>query len=222
MLQWDYLGQVSYTEAWEMQRDLRERRIAGEIPDTLLLLEHPPTITLGRLRGEESLRAPQSSLEEQGITVVRSDRGGDATLHAPGQLVGYLIVNLHQRKFTLPRFVESMADVMIQFLRERYGVVARYDSDYPGVWVENNKIVAFGFHLKRDVTMHGFAMNLSTDLPLFDWIVPCGLQGKGVASLAQFVENPPSCEEAAPIIAEGIAERLGAVTRTFQRPEHTA
>lgn len=222
MLQWKFLGQAPYAEAWEMQRELRERRIAGDIPDTILLLEHPPTITLGRLRGEESLRLTQTELEERGVTVVRSDRGGDATLHAPGQLVGYLIVNLRERRLRLPDFVEGIANVMIRYLNEKHDVSARYDSDFPGVWIDHNKITAFGFHLKQDVTMHGFAMNLSTDLSLFDLIVPCGLQNKGVASLAQFVEESPSCEAMASVVVDGIADWFGTTTRTFQTQEHTA
>jgi lipoyl(octanoyl) transferase len=205
---WDFLGTVPYTDAWHLQKQLREERIQGLIQDHLLLLEHPATITLGRLRGEESLRESSEQLEERGVTVLRSDRGGDATLHAPGQLVGYCIVDLNQRKLTLPAFVETLAEGFVSLLAKR-GVTAHYDSDFPGVWVGERKIVAFGFHLKQNVSMHGFAFNLHTDLGLFDLIVPCGLQHRGVASLRQeqadSTETPGSIAEE---VARTLASRI--------------
>ncbi len=213
-LLWHYWGKLPYQEAWLQQKEFRKRRIAGEIPDTLMLLEHPPTITLGRLRGEKSLQASEKDLLEQGVTVIRSDRGGDATLHAPGQLVGYLIVNLHERRISLPRFVETLAGVFITYLRKEHRVDAHYDTTFPGVWIGSDKIVAFGFHLQEDVTMHGFAFNLSTHLPLFDLIVPCGLQQKGVASLQQYTETPPTPEAIAPLLAHSIASSLGLVAQS--------
>lgn len=208
MLQWCYLGQVPYETSWQWQKILREQRIAGTIPDTLLLLEHPPTITLGRLRGEESVLLSSEQQTHTPVAIIRSDRGGDATLHAPGQLVGYLIVNLRERNLSLPVFVETIAQVVISYLRQSHGIEAHYDPKYPGVWVGNNKITAFGFHLHQDVTMHGFAFNLSTDLSLFQWIVPCGLVQKGVTSLAQLGILPPSCAELSPQLATGIARVL--------------
>lgn len=213
ILQWKYWGEVPYQEAWEQQKRLRRQRIAGEVPDTLMLLEHPPTITLGRLRGEESLRASKDELVREGITVIRSDRGGDATLHAPGQLVGYLMVHLRERKLSLPQFVEALADVFVVLLQSEFGVKAHYDKKFPGVWIGERKIVAFGFHLQEGVTMHGFAFNISTHLPFFDRIIPCGLEQKGVASLQQYTANVPASRELAPLLARAIAEALGLCAR---------
>jgi len=217
---WHYAGRVPYQEAWKWQKALRELRIEKKIPDSILLLEHPPTITLGRLRGEESLKLPQQTLEERGVTVIRSDRGGDATLHAPGQLVGYLIVDLHERQTTLPTFVEDLAKVFIEFLEE-HDVKARYDNDFPGVWVKNEKIVAFGFHLKKDVTMHGFAFNIQTDLSFFDLIVPCGLSHRGVCSLLglQPEKQQITPATAAEQLAKSIAKALGLQPQQHVLPE---
>lgn len=190
-LEWSFLGCLPYQEAWERQKEERRKRIAGEIEDQLLLLEHPATITLGRLRGEASLRQPIEVLEAEGVAVIRSDRGGDATLHAPGQMVGYLIVDLGKRGWPLPTFVEIVAGAFVSLLQEG-GIQASYDPKAPGVWVEEAKIVAFGFHLVQGVTMHGFAFNVTTDLRLFDRIVPCGLADKGVTSLLRLGEESPS------------------------------
>ena len=205
-----FLGQLPYLQAWERQKELRKARIAGEIDDQLLLLEHPATITLGRLRGEESLRLSTDALEAKGVEVIRSNRGGDATLHAPGQLVGYLIVNITERGLKLLEFVERLAGVFVRWL-DGYGIEARYEHEFPGVWVGEEKIVAFGFHLEQGVTMHGFALNLHTDLSLFDLIIPCGLQGKGVASLAGLLPEDaeaPSLASAAEVLGAEIARCL--------------
>lgn len=209
ILRWAFLGQVPYEQAWRWQKQLRQQRIAGEIEDTLLLLEHPPTITLGRLRGEKSLRHPVDTLATQGVTVIRSDRGGDATLHAPGQLVGYLIVDLNQRQRKLPVFVEQLAEAFIAWLASLH-IEAHYDTKYPGVWVGDKKIVAFGFHLEKNVTMHGFALNLHTDLALFDLIVPCGIQDKGVTSSAQEGQTV-TLANAAQALAPRLAQSIGLI-----------
>ncbi|MCB9637844.1 MAG: lipoyl(octanoyl) transferase LipB [Myxococcales bacterium] len=216
ILQWTTPGLVPYQEAWAWQKELRQQRIQQQIPDTLLLLEHPPTITLGRLRGEQSLLLSPQLLEQKGVELIRSDRGGDATLHAPGQLVGYLIVNLKDRKLSLYPFVEKIAGAIISYL-QGFDLDARYDEKYPGIWIKDQKITAFGLHIHRDVTMHGFALNLQTDLDLFQLLVPCGLVGKGVASLHQTFPQAPSPQEAAAPIALAIAEALHLEPRRFER-----
>ncbi len=205
LLHWNYLGQIPYEKAWELQKELREHRIADEIPDTLLLLEHPPTITLGKNRGEASLQVPPTLLQKRGVSLIRSDRGGDATFHGPGQLVGYLIFDIEQARLSLPQFVEKIAQVFIDFLAE-FGISAHFDLDFPGVWVGPQKIVAFGFHLRKGVTMHGFAFNVSTELSFFDLIIPCGLKEKGVASLASLQPTSRATPQSiAPLIAEKLA-----------------
>ncbi|MEM1007567.1 MAG: lipoyl(octanoyl) transferase LipB [Myxococcota bacterium] len=206
-LQWCFLGEVPYRDAWALQKQLRHQRLQQEIPDTLLLLEHPPTITLGCLRGEQSLHQSPEQLRKQGLSVIISDRGGDATLHAPGQLVGYLIVNLAQRQQRLPHFVRHLASAIIRFLR-RFDIDAHYDHVHPGVWIQQQKIAAFGFHLKQNITMHGFALNLHTDLALFEHITPCGIQDRGVTSLAQHIPNAPTPQQAAPILIQDLQHAL--------------
>lgn len=210
-LEWRFLGEVPYVQAWDWQRELRQLRIAKTIENQLVLLEHPATITLGRLRGEKSLLHSNTALEEQGVTVVRSDRGGDATLHAPGQMVGYLIVDLTALGLALPVFVERIAGAFIDYLKT-LGIKAHYDTKYPGVWVGTNKVVAFGFHIQKGVTMHGFAFNIQTELELFDLIIPCGLQQRGATSVQALLRDTqrpiPNMQEAAQAIAEGIACRL--------------
>ncbi len=214
ILRWTYAGTLPYLLAWEHQKQLREQRIQGQIPDTLLLLEHPPTITLGRLRGEQSLRQDTETLASQGVSVIRSDRGGDATLHAPGQLVGYLIVDIGKHQLSLPVFVETIAAAIISYL-QGFSLDPFYDPQYPGVWLGTHKIAAFGFHLHQGVTMHGFALNLQTPLPLFDLIVPCGLAHKGVASLQQSFPQAPNPAEAAQPIALAIAHALHLTPQSF-------
>lgn len=211
------MGRVPYHDAWHLQKGLRQQRIDKQIPDTLLLLEHPATITLGRLRGEESLRRTPVQLAAQDVALIRSDRGGDATLHAPGQLVGYLIVDIGARQLTLPAFVEAIAESIIRYL-STFDLELRYDHDFPGVWRDQHKIAAFGFHLRQGVTMHGFALNLQTDLALFDLIVPCGLANKGVASLQQSFPQAPSPYDASSPIAEAIAQTLDAPLVTMPAP----
>ena len=207
-LRWDYLGLLPYQQAWDWQRELREQRIQGQIPDTLLLLQHPPTITLGRNRGEESLLLSPSQIEQQGVSIIRSDRGGDATLHSPGQLVGYLIVDLTARGLTLPRFVEAIARTFVDALGS-LGVQAHYDTEYPGVWVDTNKIVAFGLHLRQGVTMHGFAFNITTELSLFDLLVPCGIRHRGVTSVQRLLPDlSRSFEDWSSLLAHNLAQQI--------------
>ena len=188
-LQWSYLGQIPYRRAWLFQQKLRYQRLAGKIPDTALFLEHPPVITTGRIRGAQSLLCSPEYLKERGIELLQSDRGGDATLHAPGQLMGYLIFNLKSLGLNVPQFAEKLGRALSSFLQKNFEIASRYDPNYPGVWVKNDKIAAFGFHIYRGVSIHGFALNVTTDLELFNLIIPCGLQNKGVTSLQKLLRD---------------------------------
>ncbi len=209
-MKWKYLGLIEYREAWRIQQELRYRRIAGKIDDTLLLLEHPPVVTLGKLRGEQSLLFTPELLERRGVQLVRSDRGGDATLHAPGQLVGYLIFDIRALKLTIPQFAEKLARGLSDYLWETYGIEGKYDPKYPGVWVGMNKIAAFGFNVYRGVTMHGFALNLTNDLDLFDLIIPCGLRERGVTSVEQELQRKGEGKKAEKpeIAAKKVGEKI--------------
>ncbi len=204
---WTFLGRVPYLEALALQHAAAERaRRGGE--GTLLLLEHPPTITLGRHADPRHLRLPADEYQRQNIPLIRVKRGGDVTYHGPGQLVGYPVVSLAAMKLAVPAWVRANAEALIGFLESR-GVAARWSDAHPGVWVGEEKIAAVGFHLERRVSTHGFALNLGPDLGGFDTIVPCGLRHRGVTSLARLGVPPPPLVQAATEVARRLAQRLG-------------
>lgn len=202
-----FLGRVSYLEALALQHAAAERaRRGGE--GTLLLLEHPPTITLGRHADPRHLRLPSAEYQRQNIPVIRVKRGGDVTYHGPGQLVGYPVVSLAAMGLSVPAWVRTNAESLIDFLASR-GVAARWSDAHPGVWVGQEKIAAVGFHIERRVSTHGFALNLGPDLAGFDTIVPCGLRHRGVTSLARLGAPPLPLAQAAAEVAQRLAQRFG-------------
>jgi len=177
------LGRIGYSEAFDLQQRLVEERKHGAIPDQLLLLEHPHTITLGRNGHMENLLASEQALRAAGIVFHASDRGGDITYHGPGQLVGYPIVDLRDWKRDVGAYVRAIEQVMIDTLAD-FRIDAGRIPGCSGVWVDGKKIGAIGVHISRWVTSHGFALNVDTDLSYFGYIVPCGLT-KPVTSMAQ-------------------------------------
>jgi len=183
------LGVVSYQAAWDLQRELVERRKAREIEDTVLFLEHPPVITLGRNARPEHLLTPAATLRQLGIDLVESDRGGDVTFHGPGQLVGYPILDLSLIRKDVVWYVRTLEEALIRTARE-LGLPAERRSGLTGVWVNQAKVAAIGVHLSRWVTSHGFALNLETDLRFFRHIVPCGIAGAPVTSLRACLGRP--------------------------------
>jgi lipoyl(octanoyl) transferase len=178
------LGRLDYARAFQMQMDLVAQRKRGEIPDHLLLLEHPHVITLGRNGHLENLLASEEVLSSSGIQFHPTDRGGDITYHGPGQLVGYPIMDLREWKRDVGAYVRGLEQAIIDTVGE-YGIEAGRIPKLTGVWVGERKIAAIGVHLSRWVTSHGFALNVHTDLSYFQYIVPCGLT-KPVASMAQY------------------------------------
>ena len=182
------LGVVPYGDALELQKRLVDERKAGAIPDQLLLLEHPPVITMGaRVRGDLShVLAPAEALDAEGIELVEAGRGGDVTYHGPGQLVGYPILDLSPDRRDVHRYVRDLEQVMIDAAAE-FGVVAGRVTGLTGAWVDDEKLAAIGVRVSRWVTSHGFAFNVSTDLRHFTYIVPCGIQGRGVTSLGRLL-----------------------------------
>jgi len=177
------LGRVDYGAALELQRQLVAERKQGLICDQLLLLEHPHVITLGRNGHMENLLAGDHVLDRAGISFYPTDRGGDITYHGPGQLVGYPILDLREWKRDVGSYVRAVEQVIIDTLVE-FGISAVRIPKLTGVWVDERKIAAIGVHISRWVTSHGFALNVSTDLNYFHYIVPCGLT-KPVTSMAQ-------------------------------------
>jgi len=178
------LGLRGYGETLEIQRELRRRRIAGELADdVLLLVEHPPVVTLGRGTQASSLPLAPALLERRGIGVFEVERGGDVTLHAPGQLVGYPILDLRQHREDLHWYLRRLEDALIQALGS-LGIEADRNPGRTGVWTAGRKIASIGIHVKQWVTLHGFALNVTTDLDLFDLIVPCGIPQVVMTSVA--------------------------------------
>ncbi|MFL5516246.1 MAG: lipoyl(octanoyl) transferase LipB [Gemmatimonadales bacterium] len=171
-------GQVPYLEAVELQTRLRERRQADLIPDSLLLLEHPPTYTKGRRSERADLPMGEDWYRSQGIEVHATSRGGRVTYHGPGQLVGYPIMGVTD----VIAFLRTMEGAIIQALADE-GVEAEVREGLTGVWVGERKIGSIGLHVSRGVTMHGFAVNVDCDLQPFEWIVPCGIEGVRMTSL---------------------------------------
>jgi len=180
------LGLVAYGDALDLQRRLVEQRRADQIPDTLLLVEHPPVLTLG-VRGDggrSHILATPEALASRGIEVCETGRGGDITYHGPGQIVGYPIVNLKPDRCDVHRYVRDLEEVLIRVAAD-YRIDARRIEGLTGVWVGEEKLAAIGVRISRWVTSHGFALNHRTDLSHFGLIVPCGIADRGVTSLAE-------------------------------------
>jgi lipoyl(octanoyl) transferase len=178
-----HLGVVPYREALALQQALRARRQAGELPDTLLLLEHPPVYTRGRRTREGELTLSEDFYRSRGIDLIATDRGGRVTYHGPGQLVGYPIM----RTTDVIAHLRTMEDAIVAALAEE-GIAARSrpedGPDYTGVWVEDRKLASLGVHLSRGVTTHGFAVNVENDLEPFSWVIACGLPDVAMTSIA--------------------------------------
>jgi len=177
------LGRMRYAEALDIQKDLVARRKAGEIPDQLLVVEHPHVLTLGRNGHLENVLASEDVLRRAGIEFHHTDRGGDITYHGPGQIVGYPIFDLREWKRDVVAYVRAVEQAIIDAIAQ-FGVQAVRIPGLTGVWVDGKKIAAIGVHISRWVTSHGFALNHTTDLSYFQYIVPCGLT-KPVTSLRE-------------------------------------
>jgi lipoyl(octanoyl) transferase len=177
-------GLTPYAEAWDLQKDLVRLRKNDGIPDTFVLCEHPPVYTVGRAAKDAvNLGAGEEYLRTLGAEVFWSDRGGDATFHGPGQIVGYPILRLRVRD--THAYLRELEDVIIRVLAD-YGLEGRHHPEYTGVWVGENKIAAIGVKFSSGwITSHGFALNVKTDLTWFDRITPCGIKEFGITSLNQ-------------------------------------
>jgi lipoate-protein ligase B len=197
-------GCLPYGEALVLQRALLAARQAERIADTLLLLEHPPVITIGRAGRSANILVPRGLLAARGFEVFEIERGGDVTYHGPGQLVGYPILNLRALDEDVVRFVRMLEGVLIRTL-EMFGIEAGRRRGYPGVWVGEAKIAAIGVAVKRKVTMHGFALNVGPNLEHFALINPCGL-GKPVTSMARVLGRRVELVEVQPAVTRAFAE----------------
>jgi len=214
-----HLGTVPYAAASQLQESLRERRLAGLIGDLLLYLEHPPTYTLGRRAKEGELPLPAAFYRERGIELFQTNRGGRITYHGPGQLVGYGIFAVKD----VVAYVRALEQAIVVALG-RYGLPARarpHDGPaYTGVWVGSRKIASIGVHVRRGVTIHGFALNVTNDLEPFRWIVPCGLSDVEMTSFAKEVGLPLE-EGLHRNLARAIAQELAGGAPLKEIPEAT-
>ena len=194
VLRVEYLGRRAYGEVLELQRAMAAERIAGTRPDTLILVEHDPVVTLGRSTKREHLLLSEQALAARGVELFDIERGGDVTFHGPGQLVGYPIFDLQQHKPDLHWYLRQVEQALIDALAT-YDIVGGRVEKYTGVWVDDRKIASIGVHARSWVTWHGFALNVSTDLSYFDMMVPCGIPQVTMTSISRELGRAVSMEE---------------------------
>jgi lipoate-protein ligase B len=204
-----WYGRVQYDRALELQMKISELKKRGFEKDVLLLLEHPPTITLGRNASRSHLLAREEELKSRGVSLRNADRGGDVTFHGPGQLVGYPIVSLDSGERDVHAYMRNLEESLIHLLGY-YGIPAGRDPRFTGVWTKKGKIAAMGVHISRWITRHGFALNVCTDLSYYDLIVPCGIVGKSVTSMQE--EIPQSWD-----LAEIASRYISCFSSVFRR-----
>ena len=202
------IGRTRYIDAWTLQQELWTLRQAEAIEDILLLTEHEHVYTLGKSTDDNHLLASDEELKISGTDVFHIDRGGDITYHGPGQIVGYPIIDLNNYFLDIHRYLRSLEDVIIRTLAA-FGIMAGREKDMTGVWVNEEKIAAIGVKVSRWVTMHGFALNVNTDLSKFDRIIPCGIFHKGVTSMQQYMGYEVTIETVREALVESFADVFG-------------
>ena len=189
------LGQRPYQEVWAYQKEIQAKRIAGEIEDTFLMVEHEPVYTLGKNANENHLLQSHA----QSVDVFNIERGGDITFHGPGQLVGYPILDLSNYKKSISWYMRILEQIIIDTVSE-FGIEAKRIEGLTGVWVGDEKIAALGVRIRRWVTMHGFSINVNTDLTFYDGIIPCGIFDHGITSMEQLLCRPQNIEKVKKVV----------------------
>jgi lipoyl(octanoyl) transferase len=215
MLRVEDLGTVPYRSAWTLQEQVHEQVLAGG-DERLLLLEHPPVITIGRRpEGAKNLIASEESLARLGVELVHSDRGGDITFHGPGQLVAYPIIRLNDHALSVGGYVRLLQEIVIAALAD-FGVPTHREADAIGVWTDDGaKICAIGVRIRRGITLHGLALNVTTDLSCFNLIVPCGLVGRPVTSLRKILgEKAPTIDQMKSALTQAFRSALASKRNT--------
>lgn len=203
------LGRTAYGACWELQQDLFARRAEGLVGDLLLLTEHDHVYTIGTGGTDLHLLAGEEELRARGVAVFHNDRGGDITYHGPGQIVGYPILDLQSYGADLHLYLRNLEEAVIRTLGG-FGVRAGRVDGYTGVWAEGEKVCAIGIKSRRWITMHGFALNVSTDLAYFGRIIPCGIFEKGVTSLSRLLGRPVEPAEVLPVLVREFGAVFGA------------
>ncbi len=205
----EYLGEIPYELALKLQRRLMRARAKGDIPDALLLLQHPPVFTIGRFRGEEDIIASPEALTQQGIAVFHTSRGGSITYHGPGQLVGYPILNLKENGLGVREYIWKLEEVIIKLLLT-LGIQGHREAKYSaGVWVGDKKVCSIGIRVDRYITMHGFALNVNNNLHHFEYINPCGIKGSVMTSVSKILGNPVEVETIMESLLHSFSEIFG-------------
>lgn len=192
-------GLLPYTQALALQTELRDLRIEGLIPDTILLLEHPPVLTLGIRKDKNRLLVDEETLTDRGVEIVQINRGGGVTAHNPGQLVVYPIVRITERRIRVVPYIRFLESICIE-IAQSFKLEAHRRNRLPGVWIGEEKLASVGVQIVKGVTMHGIAMNISNDLSLFDSIIPCGLEGVTMTSMetaSGYRQTMGSCKDQA-------------------------
>ena len=198
-----WLGVRSYNPIWDLQKAIHELRFNNKINDIVLLLEHNHVYTLGKNADENHIL----SSKLQDTEIIKIDRGGDVTYHGPGQLVGYPIIDLHNYKMSISWYLDVLSNSIINMLSD-LGIESQYRNDYVGVWVDESKIAAFGVRLSKWITMHGFALNVSTDLKYYDGLIPCGIFECGVTSISEHTKTNKSAQKIAEIYSQYFINEL--------------
>ncbi|HEX9976245.1 MAG TPA: lipoyl(octanoyl) transferase LipB [Dehalococcoidales bacterium] len=200
-----WLEPIEYREAYERQKRLWSLRLSGEMPDILLLLEHPPTFTIGKSSKLENLLLTKEELAQRGISLFFTDRGGDITYHGPGQLVAYPIIDLRSWDKDIHRYIRSLEEVTIRTLAD-FSIAGGRDEKHVGVWVGSEKIAAIGVGVRKWVTMHGLALNVNPNLEHFALINPCGILDRGVTSMTRLLGHEVPIEDVAERLAGHFAQ----------------
>ncbi|MBI5475558.1 MAG: lipoyl(octanoyl) transferase LipB [Ignavibacteriales bacterium] len=215
------LGLSAYQPTWELQQKIFNFRVDQKISDVFLLTEHHHVYTLGKSSEEAHLLADENELKSTGADVFHIDRGGDITYHGPGQLVGYPIIDLNNYYLDTHRYLRDLEEVLIRTLKD-FGISGHREENYTGVWVGSDKIAAIGVKVSRWVTMHGFALNVNTNLSYFDRIIPCGIFHKGVTSMQKILGNGVPFDNVIKSITSRFGEVFGTHTVTLGKDEFLA
>ncbi|MBN1664650.1 MAG: lipoyl(octanoyl) transferase LipB [Deltaproteobacteria bacterium] len=212
------LGLVDYRQGLSLQEKLLASRKAGVIPDVLLLLEHPSVFTMGLSGADEHIMVPADALAEEGIPVFSTNRGGDVTYHGPGQIVGYPILSLRENDLTVHQYIWNLEEVVLRTLTD-YGIDGQRIEELRGVWVRNEKVCSIGVRVSGATTMHGFALNVNNDLKFFSYIVPCGITGVSMTSVAKLLGHEVEIKETQEILLRHFSSVFGLHLQNSERPD---
>jgi lipoate-protein ligase B len=220
-LQFVNLGLTAYQPTWELQQKIFNLRVDNKISDVILLTEHQHVYTLGKSSDEAHLLADENELKSVNAEVYHVDRGGDITYHGPGQLVGYPIIDLNNYYPDTHRYLRDLEEVIITTLKD-FGIKGHREENYTGVWAGSDKIAAIGVKVSKWVTMHGFALNVDTNLSYFDRIIPCGIFHKGVTSMQKILGNGVPLDNVIKSVSSRFGEVFGTHTVTLEKDEFLA